>query len=54
MFEMIYREMRERRSTARLREIVPELIHLYLAPFLGPLAAGRFIEERVGAGPLPR
>lgn len=48
MFETIYREMRERRDAGRLAEQLPRLIYMCLAPFMGPEAAGGFVEGKVG------
>ena len=36
MFELAYRELRERENVARLLEIMPHLVYAVLVPFMGP------------------
>lgn len=47
MFEIAYRELRERRDVERLRELLPRLAYICLAPFTGPEAAIEFVEGKL-------
>jgi AcrR family transcriptional regulator len=47
--EMVYREMRERRSVASLAVDLGPLVYLMLAPFMGPSAAAEFVEGKAKA-----
>lgn len=46
MFETVHREMREWRSAERLPQLLPQLVYVILAPFMGPEAAGEFVSSR--------
>jgi hypothetical protein len=48
MFELVYRELRQRRSAERLPELLPQLVYMCLAPFMGPEAAGVFVDRKKG------
>jgi AcrR family transcriptional regulator len=50
IFEQIYRALHRQRSVAGLIG-EPPLVYLCLAPFMGPEAAGRFVEGKMGVGP---
>ncbi len=47
MFELAFRELRERRSVDGLLQILPQLAYMILAPFMGPEAAGEFVEAKM-------
>ena len=47
MFELAYRELRERRSAEMLPRVLPEVAYMILAPFMGPEAASEFVEGKV-------
>jgi AcrR family transcriptional regulator len=49
MFESAHRVTRRGRGAEGLVEIVPQLIYLCLAPFMGPVAAGEFVEGKIRA-----
>ncbi len=51
MYEWAFDELRERRTVRGLLAQRPQLSYVILAPFLGPEAAGEFIEARAVAGP---
>jgi AcrR family transcriptional regulator len=47
MFELAFRELRERRSAGQLLQILPELVYVCLAPFMGSEAATKFVESKL-------
>jgi AcrR family transcriptional regulator len=47
MFERAYLELRERRDAGGLLETMPSFVYVILAPFMGPEAAGEFVEAKV-------
>jgi AcrR family transcriptional regulator len=49
MFELAFRELREKRSVEGMLGIVPELVYAILAPFMGPEAAAGFVEGKLEA-----
>lgn len=46
MFELAYRELRERRNAAGLLRCLPQLAYSILAPFMGPEGAREFVTEK--------
>jgi AcrR family transcriptional regulator len=44
IFELVYRQLR-RGHPPQLAALLPNIVHLWLAPFLGPIAAGAFIDS---------
>jgi AcrR family transcriptional regulator len=47
MFEWAFQELHEHRNADRLLETLPQFVYMVLAPFLGPEAAGEFIEQKM-------
>jgi hypothetical protein len=47
MLEIFYWVLRERQAGERLVEILPILVYMCLAPFMGPEAAGEFVEKKM-------
>jgi AcrR family transcriptional regulator len=48
IFELVYDEIRHKRA-ARIAVLLPNIIYLCLAPFIGPLEANRFIDSKLQA-----
>jgi AcrR family transcriptional regulator len=47
VFEILYRQVRQS-ETPQVAAVLPELMHLSLTPFLGPVQTGRFIDGKLG------
>jgi AcrR family transcriptional regulator len=53
VFEIIYHQTRES-ATPEMAGLLPHLIYLCLAPFMGPAEANRFIDHQLSAGREPQ